>query len=74
MLSRFPLRLSALAGAALFAAACSEPHDPAKLWTGRMPAVQAGGTQPAQAEGARTPASFDSAASAPLVVGTYIAR
>lgn len=78
MPSRLPLRLAAALVAAAGLAACSQPNDPAKLWTGRMPAVQAVGLQSAApaapADATRAPASFDSAASAPLVVGTFIAR
>lgn len=62
-------------------AACSQPNDPAKLWTGRSPEVRAGGMHGAKAvapvapsDAVRTVASFDHAASAPLAAGTLVAR
>lgn len=78
MSSRISLRMAALAAVAGLAA-CSQPNDPARVWTGRAPAVQAVGMQPAAApallaDGVRTVASFDNAASAPLMAGTSIAR
>jgi hypothetical protein len=79
MLSRPLVRMAVLAAVAGLSA-CSQPHDPAKLWTGRAPAVQAVGMrpaaapQPAVAGDTRSVGSFDSAASGPLVVGTLVAR
>ena len=79
MLSRSCLRMAFLAGVAGLAA-CSQPNDPARLWTGRAPEVKAVGMSGAQVQtvsptdGIRTVASFDNAASAPLAAGTLVAR
>ena len=79
MSSRISLRVAAAVAVVAGLAACSQPNDPARVWTGRAPAVQAVGMQPVAApapatEGVRTVASFDSAASAPFTAGMLVAR